>query len=133
MFPCSLKPLGGPHESSRLTTFGTPWGRFRWIRMPFGIAPAPKEFQRRLNEAIKGSLAASFLLFVPICPLFQILASKEFLLTLNAWCMLPDFRRPLYILTFLSFVEHYSTQPKINIERTTRFVWSLALHYQQTL
>lgn len=78
------------------------------------------------------SLAASFLLFVPICPLSQILASKEFLLTLNAWCMLPDFRRPLYIITFLAFGEHYSTQPKISIEWTARFVWSLALHFQQT-
>lgn len=28
-------------ESSFLTTFGTPWGRYRWIRMPFGISPAP--------------------------------------------------------------------------------------------
>ena len=41
-------------ESSKLTTFATPWGRFRWLRMPFGISPAPEEFQRRLDEAIEG-------------------------------------------------------------------------------
>ena len=41
-------------ESSKLTTFATPWGRFQWLRMPFGIAPAPEEFQRRLNEALEG-------------------------------------------------------------------------------
>lgn len=41
-------------ESSKLTTFATPWGRFRWLRMPFGIAPTPEEFQRRLNEALEG-------------------------------------------------------------------------------
>ena len=41
-------------ESSKLTTFATPWGRYRWLRMPFGIAPAPEEFQRRLNEALEG-------------------------------------------------------------------------------
>ncbi len=41
-------------ESSFLTTFETPWGRFRWLRMPFGISPAPEEFQRRLNDAISG-------------------------------------------------------------------------------
>ena len=41
-------------ESSKLTTFATPWGRFRWLRMPFGIAPAPEEFQCRLNEAFEG-------------------------------------------------------------------------------
>ena len=41
-------------ESSYATTFGTPWGRYRWLRMPFGIAPAPEEFQRRLDAAIAG-------------------------------------------------------------------------------
>ena len=41
-------------ESRKLTTFATPWGRFRWLRMPFGIAPAPQEFQRRLNQALEG-------------------------------------------------------------------------------
>ena len=41
-------------ESSKLTTFATPWGRYRWQRMPFGISPAPEEFQRRLNEALEG-------------------------------------------------------------------------------
>ena len=41
-------------ESSLLTTFGTPWGRYRWTRMPFGISPAPEEFQRRLENAFQG-------------------------------------------------------------------------------
>ncbi|XP_064613329.1 uncharacterized protein K02A2.6-like [Liolophura sinensis] len=41
-------------ESSHLTTFETPWGRYRWLRMPFGISTAPEEFQRRLNEALEG-------------------------------------------------------------------------------
>lgn len=40
--------------SSKLTTFWTPFGRFRWIRLPFGIAPAPKIFQMRLQEVIQG-------------------------------------------------------------------------------
>ena len=38
-------------ESSYATTFGTPWWRYRWLRMPFGISPAPEEFQRRLDQA----------------------------------------------------------------------------------
>ncbi len=42
------------HESSLLTTFWTPFGRFRWLRMPFGISSAPEEFQRRLNETLEG-------------------------------------------------------------------------------
>jgi hypothetical protein len=40
--------------SSYLTTFATPWGRYRWKRMPFGISPAPEEFQRRMTEALEG-------------------------------------------------------------------------------
>lgn len=40
--------------SSFLTTFGTPWGRYRWLRMSFGISPAPEEFQRRMDEALEG-------------------------------------------------------------------------------
>ena len=40
------------HESSLLTTFGTPFGWFRWKRVPFGISPAPELFQRRLQSAI---------------------------------------------------------------------------------
>ena len=34
--------------SSRLTTFTTPFGRFRWKVLPFGIAPAPEIFQKAL-------------------------------------------------------------------------------------
>ena len=34
--------------------FGTPWGRYRWLRMPFGISPAPEEFQRRVNDVLSG-------------------------------------------------------------------------------
>lgn len=32
-------------ESSYLTTFATPFGRFRWLKMPMGISPAPEIFQ----------------------------------------------------------------------------------------
>lgn len=41
-------------ESSYLTTFWTPFGRYRWLRMPFGINTAPEEFQRRLHEVMEG-------------------------------------------------------------------------------
>ena len=41
-------------KSSFLTTFGTPWGRYRWKRLPFGIAVASEEFQRRLNQELEG-------------------------------------------------------------------------------
>ncbi len=40
-------------ESSYLTTFGTPFGRYRWLRMPFGICPASEYFQAKLDQAIE--------------------------------------------------------------------------------
>lgn len=41
-------------ESSLLTTFVTPYGRYRWRRLPFGISSAPEEYQRRMNQALEG-------------------------------------------------------------------------------
>ena len=41
-------------SSSFLTTFWTLFGRYRWLRMPFGISSAPEEFQRRLHEITAG-------------------------------------------------------------------------------
>ena len=41
-------------DSSFLTTFNTPFGRYRWKRMPFGICSAPEVFQRRIHELIEG-------------------------------------------------------------------------------
>ena len=40
--------------SSFITTFHTPFGRYRWKRMPFGICSAPEVFQRRMHELIEG-------------------------------------------------------------------------------
>ena len=41
-------------ESSLLTTFNTPFGRYRWLRMPFGISTAPEEYQRRQDQVVEG-------------------------------------------------------------------------------
>ncbi|XP_028416269.1 uncharacterized protein K02A2.6-like [Dendronephthya gigantea] len=38
------------HESSRLTTFNTPFGRYRFLRMPFGIHSAQEVFHKRVNR-----------------------------------------------------------------------------------
>ena len=40
-------------ESSMLTTCNSPFGRFQWCCLPFGVSPAPDEFQRRLNHALE--------------------------------------------------------------------------------
>ena len=41
-------------SSSYLTTFWTPFGRYRYLRMPFGISSAPEEFQRRIHLIVEG-------------------------------------------------------------------------------
>ena len=41
-------------ESSHLTTFQTCHGRYRWLRLPFGISVSAEIFQRKLFEALKG-------------------------------------------------------------------------------
>lgn len=38
------------YESSLLTTFWTPFGRYRWNRLPFGVSPAPELFQMKIRE-----------------------------------------------------------------------------------
>ena len=40
--------------SSYLTTFQTPLGRYRWLRLPFGLAVSSEIFQKRLNAALEG-------------------------------------------------------------------------------
>ena len=40
--------------SSYLTTFETAYGRFRWLRMCYGISPAPEIFQARMHAALSG-------------------------------------------------------------------------------
>lgn len=41
-------------SSTDLTTFWTPAGRYKYLRMPFGISSAPEEFQRRLADTLQG-------------------------------------------------------------------------------
>jgi len=41
-------------ESARLTTFITPYGRYCFNRLPFGISSAPELFQRRMSTALEG-------------------------------------------------------------------------------
>ena len=45
---CVLAP-----ESSVLTTFATPYGRYRWRRLPFGISASSEIFQKHLNQALE--------------------------------------------------------------------------------
>ncbi|GBN15052.1 Retrovirus-related Pol polyprotein from transposon 17.6 [Araneus ventricosus] len=39
---------------AHVTTFITPFGRFRFQRLPFGISSAPEHFQRRMSQMLEG-------------------------------------------------------------------------------
>ena len=41
-------------DSSKLTTFQTPYGRYRWKRLPFGTSVSSEIFQKRLDQALEG-------------------------------------------------------------------------------
>ena len=41
-------------ESAKLTTFFTPYGRFCFNRLPFGIILAPEHFQRQMSVILQG-------------------------------------------------------------------------------
>ena len=38
--------------SSLLTMFNTPWGKYRWLRLPFGLKIASDVFQERLDRVL---------------------------------------------------------------------------------
>ena len=37
-----------------LTTFATPHGRYRWLRLPFGLSVSSEIFQKRLHQEVEG-------------------------------------------------------------------------------
>ncbi|CAB4027032.1 Hypothetical predicted protein [Paramuricea clavata] len=42
------------YESSLLTTMNTPLGRYRWLKLPFGIKSAPEMYQRAMDDMLEG-------------------------------------------------------------------------------
>ena len=41
-------------KSTYLTTFNTPFGRYKFQRLPFGICSASEEYQQRMMQAVEG-------------------------------------------------------------------------------
>ena len=41
------------YESSLLTTFNTPWGRYRFLRLPWGLTCAQDIFQRMMDQILE--------------------------------------------------------------------------------
>lgn len=55
-------------ESQELTTFTTPFGRYCYRRLPFGIATAPKYFQCFMSRLLEGTTrAVNSLALLPPC------------------------------------------------------------------
>ena len=40
-------------ESSLLTTFNTPWSKYQWLRLPFGLTVSGDVFQERLDRVLR--------------------------------------------------------------------------------
>ena len=63
----SLKPDNGfwqidlDEESRNLCCISSPFGRFRLLRMPFGIASVPEIFQKKIIEVFEGMDGAEIL------------------------------------------------------------------------
>ncbi|UYV81689.1 K02A2.6-like, partial [Cordylochernes scorpioides] len=47
-------------ESSSLTTFLTPFGRYRFKRLPFGISSAPEVFQRKMSNLLESQSGVNY-------------------------------------------------------------------------
>lgn len=41
------------------TTFSTPFGKYRWTRLPFGFSAGSEIFQKRLHQALEGLLGVA--------------------------------------------------------------------------
>jgi len=46
--------VGLEENSSLKTTFWTPFGRYKYLRLPFGVNLAPEEFECKLHEKLDG-------------------------------------------------------------------------------
>jgi transposase InsO family protein len=51
---CGFWQIRLDRKSRELTTFITPYGRYCFNRMPFGISSAPENFQRQMSKVLKG-------------------------------------------------------------------------------
>ena len=49
-----LYQIGLDEASRKKTTFWSPFGRYRYLRMPFGISLPPEEIKHRLHEQLSG-------------------------------------------------------------------------------
>lgn len=54
-------------ESSMLTTFATPFGRYRYLRMRMGLKSSQDVFNRKMDEALEGLQGVAWIVDDIIC------------------------------------------------------------------
>ena len=55
----SFHQLKLDEKSSFLTTFHTPFGRYRWKRVPYGLSSIPEVFQKRMEENVTSHISTA--------------------------------------------------------------------------
>ena len=55
-------------ESSLLTTFNTPWGKYCWLCLPFGLTVVGDMFQQRLDRVLKSVPSTTGIADDVLCP-----------------------------------------------------------------
>lgn len=54
-------------ESSFLTTFNTPWGKYRWLRLSFALKVARDVFQERVDRVLRSVLSTTGIADAVLC------------------------------------------------------------------
>ena len=51
---CGYWQVGLDEDSSKVCTFNTPWGRYRFIRLPLGVNTSADIFNRIMTQIFQG-------------------------------------------------------------------------------
>jgi hypothetical protein len=100
-------------SSSKLCTFATPFGRFRFTRMPYGIKSAPEIFQKVMDHVIQG-LPKTFIVVDDVIQAADSLEeleqlSRQFLQRCREMNLKLNAKKFAFGLTELSYVGHVLT------------------------
>ena len=63
---CGFHQIPLSENSQRLTTFITPFGRFMYKRLPFGISSGPEFFQREVARILEGLPVACLMDYIVV-------------------------------------------------------------------
>ena len=103
-------------ESKLLTTFITPFGRYCYNKLPFGITSAPEHFQRRMSSLLEGLPSDTYIQQCPEC-LKSFTPPREPLITSSLpshpWEKVASDLFHLNNSTYLIVVDYFSRYPEV--------------------